>query len=343
MNKNKIIKCVIWDLDGTIWDGSILENGALELKPGIVDIIAALDARGILQSIASKNDHDVAWPVLENFGLAQYFLHPQISWLSKADSVQAISERLGIGIDTLAFIDDRIEERDEVQYFLPDVTVIDSNSLDGLLNMECMQPRVVSSDARDRRKMYQADIARSEAEGKFTGTRDTFLRTLDMRMVVHSAGKHDLSRVEELTLRTNQLNTTGRAYSYDELEQLASAPDHLLLVAKLDDSYGSYGTIGLTLVKKESGRWTIQLLIMSCRVITRGVGTVLLGYLLRLASAAQVRLCADFVHTGRNRQMYMTYKFSGFKEVAGASEVLLLEHDLEKINPYPNYVTVISE
>lgn len=334
------IKCVVWDLDGTIWNGSLLENRDVELKAGIVEIIETLDARGILQSVASKNDYDVAWPILESLGLSQFFLHPQIVWSSKADSIQAICERLGIGMDTLAFIDDRIEERDEVKYFLPQVTVINAADFANLLDLPSLQPRVITSEARERRKMYQAEISRSAAEGKFTGTRDKFLQTLGMKMVITRAYKDDLSRVEELTLRTNQLNTTGRTYSYEELEAFASSPDHLLLVAKLDDCYGSYGTIGLTLVEKSSAAWTIQLLIMSCRVITRGVGTVLLGYLLRLASESHVRLRADFVHTGRNRQMYMTYKFSGFRELSHVSESILLEHDLQRISPYPNYIVV---
>ncbi|MDQ1920916.1 HAD-IIIC family phosphatase [Massilia pseudoviolaceinigra] len=343
MKNTPRIKCVIWDLDGTIWNGTLLEDSAVELKSGIADLIRTLDSYGILQSVASKNDHDVAWPVLESMQLAQYFLHPQINWAGKADSVRAIGERLGIGLDTLALIDDRIEERDEVQYFLPQVTAIDGADSGDLLNLLCLQPGVVTDDGRERRKMYQADIARTDAEEKFEGKRDAFLQTLGMRMTISRAGRDDLRRAEELTLRTNQLNTTGRTYSFDELEALANSPDHLLLVAKLEDCYGSYGTIGLTLVEKNATAWTIQLLIMSCRVITRGVGSVLIGYLLRLATDAGVHLRADFCHTGRNRQMYMTYKFSGFRELATTADSVVLEHDLRRINPYPGYISVTSE
>ncbi|WP_402721337.1 HAD-IIIC family phosphatase [Janthinobacterium rivuli] len=343
MKNTPSIKCVIWDLDGTIWNGTLLEDRDVELKPSVIDTIRALDGRGILQSVASKNDHDVAWPVLESMELGQYFLHPQINWSGKADSVRAIGERLGIGLDTLAFIDDRVEERDEVHFFLPQVTVIDAADIGSILDLPRLQSGAVTSDARARRQMYQADIARTDAEEKFAGTRDAFLQTLGMQMVISRASTDDLRRVEELTLRTNQLNTTGRTYSLEALEALANSPDHLLLIAKLEDRHGSYGTIGLTLVEKNATAWTIQLLIMSCRVITRGVGTVLLGYLLRLATASGVRLRADFVHTERNRQMYMTYKFSGFHEQANAAESIVLEHDLRRINPYPSYISVTSE
>lgn len=332
------VKCLIWDLDGTIWEGSLLENGVVTPKPGIVETIQALDERGILQSVASKNDYETAWPVLESLNLSQYFLHPQISWSSKVDSVLAISEKLGIGIDSMAFIDDRIEERDEVKYFLPQVTVIEAGHAANLLEMACLQPRVVTNDGHERRKMYQADIERSEAESRFIGSRETFLQTLGMRMSIAPALEHDLARAEELTLRANQLNTTGRTYSLAELDAFARSPEHLLLIAKLDDCYGSYGTVGLALVEKKSNVWTIGLLIMSCRVMTRGVGGILLGCLLRLASRAKVKLRADFVDTGRNRQMFMTYKFSGFRSITGDSETTALEHDLQRIHPYPSYI-----
>lgn len=343
MKKFDGIKCVIWDLDGTIWNGTLLEDANVALKHGILDIIEALDSMGILQSVASKNDHDVAWPMLQSMRIAQYFLYPQINWAGKADSVREIGMRLGIGLDSLAFIDDRIEERDEVRYFLPQVATIDAADSGNLLALLGLQGGTPTSDARERRRMYQADIARSAAEESFAGKRDAFLLTLDMRLTIGPAAKDDLRRVEELTLRTNQLNATGRTYPFEELEAVAHSPAHLLLVAKLEDRYGSYGTIGLTLVEKQSAIWTIQLLIMSCRVISRGVGTVLIGYLLRRAASARVRLRADFLHTGRNRQMYMTYKFSGFNELPGAPDPVVLEHDLSRIDPYPKYICVAGE
>ncbi|WP_245982603.1 HAD-IIIC family phosphatase [Trinickia fusca] len=339
----KTVKCLVWDLDDTLWQGTLLNGGARELRDDVVAIVKELDARGILQSVASKNDHEVAWPLVEAFGLSEYFLHPQISWDSKADSVRAIAETLGIGLDTVAFIDDQAAERDEVAFYLPQVRVIDALELAGLLDRPEFRPDVITDETRMRRVMYRTDIARTEAEKHFTGTRDAFLITLGMRMTIRPAREGDLRRAEELTLRTNQLNTTGLTYSYQELEDLSRSPDHLLLVATLEDRYGSSGTIGLALVETGATAWTIRLLIMSCRVITRGVGTVLLGHLLRRAADAGVRLQAAFVHTDRNRQMYIAYKFAGFVEVSEDTGGVLLEHGLKQIHPLPAYVQVISD
>jgi FkbH-like protein len=337
-----LVKCVIWDLDDTLWEGTLLEGGGKTLRPGIVDIIRELDARGILQSLASKNDHHVAWPVIESFGISEYFLFPQISWESKADSVKTIADRLGIGLDALAFVDDQEVERDEVRCFLPQVTVIDAASIDGLLDQEYLKPFGVTDEANSRRLIYRADIERADAGEAFTGTRDEFLKSLDMRLAIRPAGQDDLRRVEELTIRTNQLNTTGLTYSYEELEALSRSPGHLVLVAKLTDRYGSSGTIGLAVVEKDAGAWTIWLLIMSCRVATRGVGSALIGHLVHLAAANGVQLRAAFVPTDRNRQMYIAYKFAGFRDSEGGSSTKFLHHDYRRMPDLPSYMTVIS-
>lgn len=334
-------KCVIWDLDETLWRGTLLEGGGCELAPGVERIVRELDQRGILQSVASKNDHAVAWPLLEALGIAGYFLHPQICWGSKAQSIKTITERLGIGLDAVAFVDDQPVERDEIAFLLPEVSVIDAAELPTLLERPEFTPELITHESRQRRSMYRADIERKAAEDHFEGTRDAFLATLNMRMHIRRAREDDLQRARELTIRTNQLNTSGRTYSYSELSECASSPDHLLLVAELEDRYGTSGTIGLALIDTGAEEWTIRLLIMSCRVLTRGVGTVLLGHILRRARRNGVRLRAIFFPTDRNRQMFVTYKFAGFRQMGGAEEgAMLLEHDLARIPAQPAYIQV---
>lgn len=336
------IKCVVWDLDNTLWQGTLLEGDSLVLTPGVRDLIQKLDNRGILQSVASKNDYDAAWAKLVEFDLNEYFLHPQINWVNKPDSLKLIADALGISLNTLAFIDDEAVERDEVHYVLPEVTTIDVANIDNLLDIPRLQPRFVTNESRIRRKMYQADIQRKHSENEFLGSKEDFLATLKMSMTIRSASELDLRRVEELTLRTNQLNTTGRSYSYEELQGLLNSPDHTILVAELDDRYGTSGTIGLSLIETRLGVWLVKLLITSCRVITRGVGGIMLSYILQRAKQRGVRLRAEFVANNHNRMMYVTYKFHGFYEIMEQDGVILLEHALESIRPFPRYVTVRS-
>lgn len=337
------IKCVVWDLDHTLWHGVLLEDEQVMVRPDVVEIIKTLDSRGILNSIASKNNYDAAWAKFQELGISEYFLYPQINWNSKAASVQEIARLINIGLDTLAFIDDQPFEREEVAFSLPAVLCIDANALDTLLDLPEMNPRFITEDSRKRRLMYLSDIERDKAEKAFTGVSEEFLATLRMVFTISQAREEDLRRAEELTVRTHQLNTTGYTYSYDELNALRQADTHKLFVASLDDRFGTYGKIGLALIECGAEKWTIKLLLMSCRVMSRGVGTIMMNHIMTLAKNAGARLQAEFISNERNRMMYVTYKFGGFKEVEKAGKLAILENDLSHIQPFPGYVQVCIE
>lgn len=334
----KEIKCVIWDLDNTLWEGTLVEDQSVTLKPGIREILATLDGRGILNSIASRNDHDDAMEHLQRFEIDHYFLYPEINWGTKSESIARIQKNLNIGMDTLLFIDDQPFERDEVQSIHSQVTCIDAAEYDQLVEFPRLNPKYITTDSRRRRLMYLENMQRETDEGQHEGPREEFLAAAQMRFSISHAQEVDLQRAEELTERTNQLNATGRTYSYDELNALRLSENHQLLVCELTDRYGSYGKIGLALVEMEPEVWHLRLLLMSCRVMNRGVGTVLLSYLLKQAKKAGVRFLADFVPTKRNRMMYVAYKFANFTEISEENGVTVLENDLSKIQEFPTYL-----
>lgn len=311
---SKKIKCLVWDLDNTLWDGVLLEDDNVRLKEGIRDILKELDRRGILLSIASKNDREDAMKKLREFGIEEYFLYPRIGWGNKADAIKEIAESLNINLDTFAFIDDQPSEREEVSFSLPQVMTIDAADYKELLNMERFKPKYITEDSARRREMYLADLERKQVEKEFRGSSEEFLATLGMELTVASVAKGDLERVEELTVRTNQLNSTGVTYSFEELEGFIASPDHIFLIAELKDKFGTYGKIGIVLLEETEDTIWIRLLLMSCRVMTRGIGSALLVYIIKLAAEKGKRLAADFVDTGRNRVMYITYKLMGFEE-----------------------------
>jgi FkbH-like protein len=297
-----------------------------------------LDERGIMMSIASRNDYDSAMTRLRQFGLDDYFLYPQVTWGAKSASVRNIAQYLNIGTDAIAFIDDDPFERDEVAASVPDVLCIDAANLESVADRPEMNPRHVTVDSRQRRSMYRADIERHDLEARLPPSE--FLASLRMVLTVSDARANDLARVEELTVRTNQLNSTGRTYSRDELESFCLSNQHKLLLAGLDDRYGTYGKIGVALVETTDKDWLIELFLMSCRVMGRGVGSVLLGYILGLAAAEEKRVRAEFLRTARNRVMYLTFKLAGFREVERRDNLAVLEHDLSSIDAVPDYLEV---
>jgi FkbH-like protein len=337
------IKCVVWDLDNTVWDGVLLEDGSVRVRPEVVAHLRRLDSMGVLHSIASKNDHDTAVARLREAGIEDLFLYPQISWNAKSSSIERIAAKLNLGLDAFAFVDDQAFELAEVGYALPAVTCVDALDIDEVLVGPAFRPRFVTDESAQRRGMYQSQLARDHLEADFVGTSEDFLASLEMRFTIAPARREDLQRAEELTVRTNQLNSTGRTYSYDELDALRSSPDHLLLVASLTDRFGSYGKIGLALVDTGGPDWQLNMMLMSCRVMSRGVGTVLLAHIMGLAAAAGAGLRADFVETGRNRMMQITYAFSGFREISRDGAAVVLAADLSTIQPPPAYVTLAIE
>ena len=334
------IKCVVWDLDGTLWDGVLLEGDPVSERNGVTEIIKTIDARGILQSVASKNEHGEAMAKLEEFGLAEFFLHPQINWNSKASSIAEITRLLNIGIDSVAFIDDQPFELEEVRYSLPEVLCLNAGELDRLLDMPEMNPRLITKDSKNRRRMYISDLARRRAEEDFVGPKEEFLATLGMVFTISNAKEEDLRRAEELTVRTNQLNTSGYTYSHKELASFIRSDRYKLLMASLDDRFGTYSKVGLALIERSEKWWTIKLLLMSCRVMSRGVGSILLSFIMRMAKEEGVQLRAEFIPNGRNRMMHVTYKFAGFKEVEKIGDLTILENNLTRIQPFPEYVKV---
>jgi FkbH-like protein len=334
------LKVLVWDLDNTLWDGTLLEGDAVRLRPAATAALRTLDARGILLSIASKNDHDQAMAKLRELGIDEYFIYPQIGWSSKSSGIEVIARSINVGLDAIAFIDDEPFERDEVRHALPQVRVLDAGAVAGLAGMPELMPRFVTDESAQRRRMYQADVERRRAEETFQGPQEEFLASLGMKLAIHPARETDLRRAEELTVRTHQLNTSGQTYSYEELDALRRSAEHLLLIAGLADRYGAYGKIGLALIATQERIWTLKLLLMSCRVISRGVGSILIGHILRLAQAAGVRLQAEFRSTPRNRMMLVTYKFAGFREIGQRGELLIFEHPLDSVQAFPHYVDV---
>ncbi|UCG12313.1 MAG: hypothetical protein JSU72_17730, partial [Deltaproteobacteria bacterium] len=180
-------------------------------------------------------------------------------------------------------------------------------------------------------------IQRKSVEKHFNGAHEDFLASLNMILTISPAEEEDLKRAEELTVRTNQLNTTGYTYSYQELNHFRQSDRHHLWVAGLEDKYGTYGKIGLVLIEVTEEEWWIRLLLMSCRVLNRGVGTVFINHIRDRARKAGVRLLAEMILNDRNNMMYMTYKFNHFKEKEQSGDLVILENDLSQKQAFPGY------
>ncbi|MGC5346840.1 HAD-IIIC family phosphatase [Streptomyces sp. DT24] len=309
-----LVKCLVWDLDNTLWRGTLLEDAEVLLPDGMRELIVELDSRGILQSVCSRNDHDLAWSRLEELGLAEYFVLPEIGWGRKSDAVARISERLNFAHRTIAFIDDQPAERAEVAFRLPDVRCYPAEEAASLAGRPEFSPAVSTVDSRRRREMYRAGFRREAERTRFEGPDEEFLRSLELEMRIGRATHEELSRVEELTLRTSQMNATGVHYPDRVLRELMADPGHEVLVVTLTDRFGPHGAVGVLLLEKRPEVWHLKLLATSCRVVSFGAGATILSWLVDQAARAGTHLLADFRGTDRNRMMEIAYRFAGFDE-----------------------------
>jgi FkbH-like protein len=285
-----LVKCVVWDLDNTLWRGTLVEDGLqkLEIDEDLAEVIRELDRRGVLHSIASKNDEGPAREALRHFGLDDYFLFPQISWSPKSGAVEQIAASLGIARDTLLFVDDSAFERAEVRASHPDVRIIDARDAHELPKRRDLRGPV-TSDSVQRRQRYRDEQRRDSIRSEFEGDRFEFLQNCRIELNVAPLSEVNLDRVHELAQRTNQLNFSGNRYDRQALSRILDAPSLDTHVVQCRDRFGDYGIVGFALVDRRESILTD--LMFSCRVRGRRVEHALLCYLVNRYREAG---CSDF-------------------------------------------------
>lgn len=306
------VKCVVWDLDNTVWRGVLVEDGIenLELRESVVDVVRKLDSKGILNSIASKNDPELALEVLDKFGIREYFLCPAISWGTKSSGIRKIAENLNLGVDAFAFVDDQPFERAEVQSQLPAVLAIDPEDVSSATN----GPRFSgdsTSEAASRREMYIQEEKRREESESFGSDYEAFIKGCDMEVEIHSLKKDELQRAYELSQRTNQLNIATTRYTKNDLTRLAyESPGHEVHVVRAKDKFGDYGIVGLSVFSLTEK--LVEDLMFSCRIQSKFVDDTYLAWLSETTQDLPGRLKARFTETKRNgpaRQMLIRAGF----------------------------------
>lgn len=335
-----LVKCVAWDLDGTLWDGTLIDDGpGRVLRRGVLELVRALDERGILQTVVSKNDHDEAWAVVENLGLAEYFLYPQISWSPKSTALRRVAEKLDIGIDTFVFIDDSPFERAEVREALPMVRVFDVDVLANLLNRpELAVP--VTDAARGRRLQYRTRIERERAAESFTGDYLSFLRDCGIELrVLEPREPKQVERCLELVQRSNQLNLSKRGYTRNEFEALLEATGITTLALEAEDRFGKYGIIGFVAVDERGDTPLVRDYVLSCRVAQKRIEHAFFGWLAareRRRGASTLR--AELVRSNRNGPLERVFEELPFSPVSDDGVRVVYELQL----PAPFWEDVVS-
>lgn len=309
---SKPVKCVVFDLDHTLWKGILVEGDNVTVPSETVALLRHLDERGILLGLASRNDRETAWKKLEEFGLSEYFVYPQINWNPKSQNVKTIAKCLNIGVDSLAFVDDNPFELDEVARTLPEVLCINAKDMASIFS-DARFRGSTTVDARRRRKLYQESAARENAQESFGRDYLGFLASCEISLEVASYSHEDAERVAELVQRTNQLNFSGCKYSRQELHDVISDGELEKYVLKSKDRYGSYGTVGFCIVGRTLNMICVRDFMLSCRVQGKFLEKAFFHHLLAHHNPTSAKtLWMNFQATERNKPAQHVLESLGF-------------------------------
>ncbi len=341
------VKCVAWDLDNTLWRGTLVEETAdgLELDQSAVQTIHELDRRGILQTVVSKNNFDEAWVVIQAHGLEEYFLHPQINWGQKSKSLRRIADALNIHANTLALVDDSAFERAEVQAALPDVRVYTEKQIGGLLQLDEFDVPITEA-GRTRRLSYKQEISRKEHLSTFTDDYEGFLRSCEMRLqIFRPRDEAHITRCLELIQRTNQLNLSGRRLTRQDLDAFLGIDRMLTLALRCRDRIGDYGVVGIAVVDEAQEEPTLTDFCLSCRVAQKRVEHAFLQWLAEsLRARGRSALRVTLVRTDRNGPLLQVFADLPFRSREEESPQSVLEMVFEDSPPLDDIIAIeVSE
>ena len=354
-------KCLVLDLDNTLWGGILGEDGLQGIHlgdeyPGIAfkkvqKTALNLMDRGVLLALASKNDRDEALAALENHSGCEIkpsdFSAIQIHWDDKATSICKIAEELNIGLDAIAFFDDSPVEREWVKTHLPQVNVIDVPKSpllysSALLESELFDSFTLTPEDKKRTELYRNERERKDLHCK-SPTLEEFISKLQIVARFGYFSDVTAARIAQLIKKVNQFNVTTKRHELSDLKKLIKGGG-VVLWMQVEDRFGDNGLVGVgILVPNEDGDWLIDTLLLSCRVLGRHLESAFLNVLANEArKQGAERLIAEFHPTAKNAVVANFFAQHNFKEIDGLDNSWY--HDLnESTIPRPSNIEVRFE
>lgn len=356
----KAKKCLVLDLDNTLWGGVIGDDGVENIKIGHEtpaaeaytawqEYILRLKERGIILAVCSKNEDDVA---------KSGFAHPdsvlklndfaafKANWMPKNENIAAIAREINIGTDSLVFIDDNPAERQIVRDTMPEVAVPEVDGSDVFSYIRAIEEAgyfevvMVSDDDLKRNENYQANKARQELSAT-AASYDDFLKSLNMTAEIDAFKPVYFDRIAQLTGKTNQFNLTTRRYTRADIESMANNQHYITLYGRLTDKFGDNGLISVIIGEKKQNGLHILLWLMSCRVLKRGMEECMLDILAAKAkSVGCTKLIGYYYPTKKNKMVADMYASFGFKNIGIDGDGSVWELPLEGYEPKGKYIEV---
>ena len=350
-------KCLILDLDNTVWGGVIGDDGleGIQLGHGLgigkaftefQMWVKKLKQRGIIICVASKNNEEIAKEPFEKHPDMVLKLDDiavfQANWETKVDNIRTIQQILNIGFDSMVFLDDNPFERNMVRENIPSITVPElpenpEDYLEYLYSLNLFETASYSSLDKDRTKQYQVEAQRVSLSKTFTNEAD-FLKSLNMVSIVSGFTKFNTPRVAQLSQRSNQFNLRTVRYTDADIESMANDPDVIDLSFTLEDKFGDNGLIAVVIMKPlDKKTLFVDTWFMSCRVLKRGMENFTLNKMVHIAKGRGYKqIVGEYLPTSKNKMVEKHYPELGFTPLAGEANRYVLE--IENYQPKDVYI-----
>jgi len=352
-------KCIVLDLDNTLWGGIIGEDGFNGIKLSHNEPIGksfiefqkyllSLHKRGIILAVNSKNNLDDAMKVIRehpNMILREEnFACLKINWDDKVTNLKEISQEINIGLDSIVFFDDDKINRDFVRSVLPEVLTIEipedpSQYVPTLLELTDFNVTKITTEDKQRGKMYLEQRERIELQ-KTTTDLQEYLKKLNIKLFIKNADEFSIPRISQLTLKTNQFNLTTKRYQEEDIRNFSNDEKKIVGCARVEDKFGDNGITGVFIVDKENKKeWIVDTFLLSCRVIGRGIEEGIMNHIVSLAKKENVsKITVSFVPTKKNLPAELFLPTFGF-EKKNNQFVFNVENYIEE----PSHLDILNE
>ncbi len=349
-------KCLVLDLDNTLWGGVVGEDGITEIKlgfepPGSAFLAfqqAILDCanRGVILAVNSKNNFNDAMRVIREHPhmvlRENSFAAFRINWMDKADNIKALAKELNIGTDSMVFLDDDPVNRSLVRAMLPEVETPDlperpEEYASFFMKLPYFQGGAVTDEDKMRGNFYVTERIRAEAEKKAT-SRDEFLKNLDVTVTIIEDDASSAPRLAQMTDRTNQFNARKTVFSEAEMKHFCTDGAYTVFSTSARDTFGDYGVIGLAIAEKEATEWRLISFLMSCRALGRGVEDAFFAHMAAKAKDAGAHILKVRFEKTEKNEPARTFLDKVCQSCHGGHYV----HDLSCAAVCPEWVSIIA-
>ncbi len=334
--KNK--KGFVLDLDNTLWGGIIGDDGVENIALGqetaegeayleFQEYLKMHKQIGIILNVNSKNEMENALAGLNRVDSVlkpEDFVSIKANWNPKSQNMKEIANELNLGVDSLVFVDDNPAERAIINKNIPDVRTPEMEKVDNYIktldNSGFFEVVNLSNDDIKKTKMYKQNIERKNKLSTFENY-DDYLKSLEMKAEIQNFIPMYMSRIAQLTNKSNQFNLTTKRYTQAEIEEVANSDEYITLYGKLEDSFGDNGVVSVIIGKKENEKLNIDLWIMSCRVLKRDMEYAMMDTLVHNATKNGIKEIYGYYYpTMKNKMVKNFYELQGFEKIEEDSE-----------------------